>query len=190
MTIEVIVARYGLAAVFAGAAIEGETVAVAAGLLAHERLFALPAAMAAAAAGSFAADQLFFLLGRRFRGARWVEAARRKAGFARAMRALERHPIGFIFAFRFIYGIRTISPIAIGTSKVPARTFLIVNLAAAIVWGAAFPAIGYVFGHGLWLLLGRIRPKPHLVLIAVGIALALIACIQVIRWRRDRAAAS
>src|SRR5690242_20928624 len=71
VSIEAIIARYGVVAVFAGAGFEGETAAVAGGLLAHQGYFALPSAMAAAAAGSLVADQIFFLLGRRFRAHRW-----------------------------------------------------------------------------------------------------------------------
>ena len=60
---------------------------------------------------------------------------------------LERYPRGFIFVFRFIYGFRTISPIAIGTTAVPSRLFWIVNAAAAAVW--VHGAAGAAFGRGL-----------------------------------------
>ena len=50
--LETIIARYGLFAVFAGAALEGETAALIGGLLAHESLLP-PAGVAAAATAGF-----------------------------------------------------------------------------------------------------------------------------------------
>ena len=186
VSIEAIIARYGVIAVFAGAGFEGETAAVAGGMLAHQGYFALPAAMAAAAAGSFFADQLFFLLGRRFREHRWVEAVRRRRAFSRAIELLERYPHAFVFSFRFVYGFRTVSPVAIGTSSVPARIFVVMNLIAAIVWGTLFVAIGYLFGHAVFVLLGRMHGKHHVMLLAAAGVAAVIATIHGIRWWQGR----
>lgn len=187
MSIEAIIARYGVVAVFAGAGFEGETAAVAGGLLAHQGYFALPAAMAAAAAGSCVADQLFFLLGRRFREHRWVRAVRQRPAFARAIGLLERYPRAFVFAFRFIYGIRTVSPVAIGTSSVPAQTFVVMNVVAAAVWGTLFVGLGYLFGHGIEAVIGRVHGLHHVVLIVV-VALAMaVGVLQAFRWWRARA---
>jgi membrane protein DedA with SNARE-associated domain len=187
MSVEAIIARYGLVAVFAGAGFEGETAAIAGGLLVHQGYFPLVPAMIAAALGSFVADQLFFLLGRRFRDHRRVAAIRRRAAFARAIDMLERYPRSFIFGFRFIYGIRTVSPIAIGTSRISSRKFLIVNAVAAAVWGPLFVGLGYLFGHAIETLLGRIAGK-HVLLIGAGAVLVLVAIVQGVRWSRTRAA--
>lgn len=190
MSLDALLQHYGLAALFVGAAVEGETVVVAGGLLAHKGYVPLGGAMAAASAGSFVADQLFFLAGRRFRDHRWVKSVREKPAFARALGWLERYPIGFIFAFRFIYGLRTVSPVAIGTSRVEARTFLIVNIVAAIVWGVTFTTIGYLFGRQFERLLHRFTPPLPLVLGGAGMLAGLLLAIHVGRlawrhWHRD-----
>ena len=188
MTIEAIIAKYGLFALFAGAGIEGETVVVAGGLLAHKGLFSLPGAMAAAAAGSFLADQIFFSLGRYFRDKPWVQRAQQKPVFERALGMLERHPIGFIFAFRFIYGFRTISPIAIGTTKVSTKLFVAINLVAAIVWGIVFTGIGYVFGHSFEKLIARFLPDRHAIVIVGGVIVVIAAMLGGWHWWRSRKA--
>ena len=186
MTIESIIQHYGLFALFAGAGIEGETVVVAGGLLAHKGLFSLPGAMAAAAAGSFVADQIFFSLGRYFRDKPWVRRAREKPIFERALGLLERYPIGFIFAFRFIYGFRTISPIAIGTTKVSTRLFVLINLVAAIVWGIVFTGIGYLFGHSFEKLIERFLPDKHAILIVGGVIVVVAVLLGLWHWWRGR----
>jgi membrane protein DedA with SNARE-associated domain len=177
MTIEAIVARYGLAALFAGAALEGEAAVMAGGILAHKGLLSLPLAMLAAGLGSYTADQAWFYAGRHFRDHKWIAAARAKPAFSRAIAAFERHPTAFIFAFRFLYGLRTVSPIAIGSTNVSARRFAIVNGVSATCWAILFTGIGFLFGHGFEQLLGRIVADRHLwwaigAVVAAGIAFA------------------
>ena len=155
MPIQAILARYGLVGIFLGAGIEGEAVVVAGGVIAHHGLVPLWAAAGAAAAGSCIVDQLWFIAGRRYREHRWVRKVTNKPAFARALRILERYPTGFIFAFRFIYGLRTVSPIAIGTSSIPASRFVPLNIAAAAIWGPAFTLIGYRLGKAAEPLLAR-----------------------------------
>ncbi|MEG3176664.1 DedA family protein [Sphingomonas sp. RB3P16] len=186
MSIETIIAKYGLAALFLGAGLEGETVVVAGGLLSHKGLLPLPGAMAAAAAGSFVADQIFFSAGRYFRGKAWVKRQQQRPIFARALGLLERYPIGFIFAFRFIYGFRTISPIAIGTTKVETRLFVIINAIAAVVWGIVFTGIGYLFGHSFEKLIERFMPQGHTVLYLAGGLVAIAVIVGGVHWWRSR----
>ena len=117
MTLEGLVQHYGLLALLIGAGLEGEAVVVAGGLLAHQGLFPLPGAMAAAACGSFAADQGWFAAGRRLRDRPWVQRVRARPAFARALALLERYPRGFIFAFRFIYGFGRSAPLRSGRRR-------------------------------------------------------------------------
>lgn len=193
MSIDTLVQQYGLFAIFVGAGIEGEAVVVTGGVLAHRGLVPLIPACLCAAAGSFIVDQLWFALGRRFRDHRWVAKVKARPGFARALDLLERRPTGFILAFRFIYGMRTISPIAIGTTKVPLRTFLPLNALAAAIWGPAFTLFGFYVGHALDPLIDRIAGKLHvvaLVALALGVLVAAIELVRHLLRRHAQAPAA
>lgn len=182
-----IISEYGLPGLLAGAAVEGETTVVIGGMMVHRGVLPLVPAIAAAAAGSFLSDQLFFILGRRFRDHAIVRRIQRKPAFAKALSTFERHPLLFVFAFRFLYGLRTVSPIAIGTTQLPARTFFLVNAAAALVWGAAFVCVGVFFGTAIEEAFGRIKSLTH-VLIGTGVvAFILWLVIAIVKWRRTRA---
>ncbi|MGE7204788.1 DedA family protein [Sphingomonas sp. NPDC019816] len=178
LSIEAIVARFGVVAIALGAGLEGETAVVTGGILAHQGLVAWPLAVVAAAVGSFLADQIFFTIGRRARDGRWVGRLRQRRVYARVMTMMEKHPVGFIFAFRFLYGLRTISPVAIGTSDVPTRLFVAVNAVSAACWASLFIGIGYLFGEAFQELAARWRPSlPHILMAA-----ALVMIAAAIGW--------
>ena len=178
MHLEPLIMRYGLVAILLGAGIEGEAVVVTGGVLAHRGLVPLWPACLCAGVGSCAVDQAWFALARRFRGNRWVARARTKPAFARALRLLERYPTAFILAFRFVYGMRTASPIAIGASQVPARKFVPLNMLAAAIWGPAFTLIGYWFGAAIDPWLDRVLGKAHIVALAIVAAAGIALLIQ------------
>lgn len=181
MSVEILIARYGLAAILVGAGVEGETVVVAGGLVAHRGLLPLWGVAVAAMIGSFLADQLFFAIGRYLRGSAWVRKVSAKPTFAAALGALERHPTRFILAFRFIYGLRTISPIAIGTTRVHTRKFVILNAISAVVWGAVFSGIGYLFGNAVERAFGRLT-STHLLIYAGVVLVGGFVMVQGVRW--------
>ena len=171
MNIEALIADYGLWALAVGAVVEGETVLMIGGAMVHRGLLEFGPAWAEAAAGSFAGDQAYFLLARRFRDHPRVQAMIARPAFARAQAVFERHPSLFVFGFRFIYGMRTVSPLAIGVTRYPALRFMAINAVAAVIWAGAFIAAGYAFGRGLHAVFGRLRTAEHLALTVVGVGL-------------------
>ncbi|MBN8845624.1 MAG: DedA family protein [Sphingomonadales bacterium] len=186
MTLSALIARYGLSIIFLGAALEGESVVLAGGLFAHEGCFPLYGVAIAAAAGSFFADQFFFFVGRRLGNRPYVLRLKARAAFAKAAAWIERRPVGFIFAFRFLYGLRTVSPIAIGASNVPARLFICLNALAAVLWGALISTAGYAFGHGIEQLFGRLESAGHILLAGAALVVGVGGTIWLLRRRRVR----
>ncbi|WP_432354802.1 DedA family protein [Agrobacterium sp. rho-13.3] len=170
---EHLIQSYGAFGVFVGAGVEGETAAFLGGVLAHRHIIAFWQVALAAGLGSFVADQFFFLAGRWGKSLQWVQKMTDSALMSRVTGLLETHPTKFILAFRFIYGMRTISPVAIGLSNIPATRFLILNGIAAAVWGITIPAVGYLFGNAVEALFGRLHTHIHF-LIAVGVCIAIV----------------
>jgi len=144
--------------------LEGETIVIIAGIAARDDHLLLPLVILCAFCGSILSDQLMFFLGR-FKGAAFV--ARRPAWQLRAQkvyRLLERYQTGLILGFRFLYGVRNITPFALGMSEVSVRRFVSFNLLGAALWAVSFAWSGYLFGaamesvidkrHRTWILLG------------------------------------
>lgn len=185
MSFELLIANYGLLAIFLGAGIEGETMVMLGGVFAHRHLVGYWSAALAASAGSFAADQLLFFAGRYARHYRPIQKLIEQPTFVRVTQLLERHPTGFIFAFRFLYGLRVLSPIAIGMSSIPTAMFVVLNAAAALIWGPLFTGIGYLFGQGIEQAFGHLSLHRHMFIALGAIVLLLVAGLA---FRRRRLA--
>lgn len=180
-SLEHLISQYGVLAVFLGAAFEGETAVFLGGVFAHRHFMSWWEAATAAAIGSFAADQAWFLAGRYANRLALVQRFLKTDAAQKVSQLLEAHPTGFILAFRFIYGMRTVSPIAIGLSSVPALRFVILNFIAAVVWAVLITTIGYLFGNAVEILFGRLKLHLHMLIAIAAIAVILAALAYLIR---------
>ncbi|HEY8004691.1 MAG TPA: DedA family protein [Phenylobacterium sp.] len=186
--------QYGPIGIFLGAAFEGQTAVIVGGLLARQHILQLWLVLASATAGSGILDYLLFVAGRQFRSHRWVVRATQQVAFARALRFIERFPISYILAFRFIFGLRVASPIAIGVSQVPTWRFALLNILGAIIWATAFTMLGFVFGEAVHNVLGKGHHAGRWTLIAAGAFIALVLIVWAVRYligqvKRARASA-
>lgn len=179
-----LISTYGYVAILVGCFLEGETILVLAGLAAHRGYLDLPLVIVAALAGTFSGDQLFFHIGRRWGPAVVARRPAWKAGIARASRLLETYDTWFILGFRFLYGLRTISPFVVGMSTVKTRRFLALNFVAASIWAVVIGSLGYVLGQALTLVLARIQHYEQEVFAAVAAAGALGWVVHFVRNRR------
>lgn len=176
-----LLSKYGYLAIFVGTFLEGETILVLAGYAAHRGYLSLGWVIAAAFAGSLAGDQLYFHLGRSH-GQRLLNKHPSWASrMAKVQGHLQRHATPYTVSFRFFYGLRTVSPIAIGLTNVSGLRFLILNTCGAAVWAVAFGGAGYVFGAGIETLLGNIQRYEQLLLVFLVVGAIVVWGIQ--RWR-------
>ncbi|MCP9758688.1 DedA family protein [Aquitalea sp. S1-19] len=173
--------QYGYYALFAGTAIEGETVLLAAGFAAHRGWLSLPWVMAVAAAGGFCGDMLAFSLGR-WRGqwllARFPALARHTP---RINTLLDKWHAPLIIGIRFMLGLRTAGPAIMGMSRIPFATFAFYNAIGAAIWASLFASLGYAFGSALTLLLGELKHLEEAAFIAIVCTGALL-----LLWRKLR----
>ncbi len=178
---EQLVTDYGYLAILIGTFLEGEVILVIGGFLAHRGYLDLPVVIAVAFIGTLAGDQLYFYLGRT-RGKRFIDKRPGwKAGSDRVFRLLERHEVLLILGFRFLYGIRTVTPFALGLSGIAPLRYLVLNICGAMVWALVVGTLGYYFGYALEIVIGEIK-KYELLVIGVLIVLAMIAWVGY-RWR-------
>jgi membrane protein DedA with SNARE-associated domain len=183
--------QYGPIGIFLGAGFEGQTALIVGGILARQHILQLWVVLTCATAGSGIVDHLLFVAGRQFRTHRWVVRATQQVAFARALTFIEKYPISYILAFRFIFGLRVASPIAIGVSQVPTWRFTLLNIAGAVIWAGAFTMAGFIFGEAIHNLLGRGHHAGRWTLISAGGVIVVVGLIWAVRYllRRRKARA-
>lgn len=147
--------------------LEGETFVLFAGLAARQDILRLDLLIAVAWLGSFAGDQVYFWIGRRWGHALLRRFPRWSPGVHAALDLLRRYNTWFILSFRFIYGVRNFSSFAMGTSGLSWPRFLILNFIAAGVWAVTFAGAGYIVGATFEHLLGDLALVFGLVMLTI-----------------------
>lgn len=170
---------------FAWTFFEGETFVLFAGFAAAQGLLFAPLLFVAAWLGSFAGDQCYFWIGRRFGLRVLARQPKWRAKVDTALGWLKRYDAGFILSFRFIYGVRNFSSFALGISGINWKRFMILNFTAAGLWAAVFVGAGYLCGHALESMLGEIARDFGLAMLA-GFAVVLVGAHLAHRAHRRR----
>lgn len=154
---ELWIQQFGYLALLVGTFLEGETILVLAGFAAHRGYLNLSGVILAAVIGTLFGEQLFFYLGWKHSDYLLQRRPDWKPRLARVQNLIRDYQIPIMLGFRFLYGLRTITPFTLGASKVPLRLFIPLNLAGALIWALAIGTAGYLFGQTLEVFLGDIK---------------------------------
>ncbi len=173
MNFQSLIEQYGYFAVLIGTFFEGETILVIAGFLAHQGYLKLAGVVAAAFAGAMLGDQLYFYIGR-WKGESFIESRPRlRRHSERVGELLRKHQTWLILGFRFMYGLRTVTPFVLGASNVSPRRFFVLNATGALLWALGIGFAGYYFGKALESVLGHLKEYEMLIIgIVTGIAIS------------------
>ncbi|UCN00866.1 DedA family protein [Sulfurimonas sp. SWIR-19] len=119
---------------------------VAAGVLSFMGKMDLTLSISIAFFGNALGDVLLFWL-TRYQKSMMVEGLRKhRRKLALAHILIKKHGDWVIFIQKFIYGLKTVVPIAIALTKYDFKKFAILNVFAAAVWALAFGLSSYYFG--------------------------------------------
>ncbi|MEY4580723.1 MAG: hypothetical protein RL701_5426 [Pseudomonadota bacterium] len=159
--------QYGYLAIVAGTLLEGEAVLLMAGALAHRGLLALPWVIAAAFVGGVIGDQLWFRLGLYVGPGLIASRPKLKVHQLRAQRFLDRFGVAFVVGFRFVVGLRSVTPLLIGSTRYPAWRFTLLNSLGCALWASTISGLGWALGAGATRVLALAKTAQLLILVGV-----------------------
>jgi membrane protein DedA with SNARE-associated domain len=141
-----LIREWGYPILFIWSVAEGEIGLVMGGLLCHTGDMNVVLAILVAGLGGFVGDQLYFYLGRYNRKytLEFFRDHRRKVALAHLL--LRKYGWPIIFVQRYMYGLRTVLPMAIGTTKYDNKKFALINFISAIVWACVTIIPTYIYG--------------------------------------------
>ncbi len=183
-----LLARFGLPALFLGAALEGDVSMILAGVAAHLGLLDPAAAFLVGAAGAVTSDLGWFGLGRS--GGAFIRGS---AIYRRAGPAIERFADRFglwqIGLARFVYGTRVATMIFWGSRGLRVWRFVAADLPGCLLWAGLLGGVGFVASGSAATFLGRVKRVEVWLLCALILAAMVFAGFHLLarrglaRWR-------
>ncbi|MCL2075869.1 MAG: DedA family protein [Betaproteobacteria bacterium] len=151
-----LLSRYGYVVILVWTFLEGETCVIIAGMLANKLNLNLWLIALCAFIGSFSIDQIMFALGK-YKGESMLSYFPRMAkNVDRASGLFKKYDVALILGFRFIYGVRNVTAILLGISKVNHAKFFILNFIGASIWALTFTFGGYYAGKAFLRFIGMV----------------------------------
>jgi membrane-associated protein len=163
--------------------VPSETTVITAGVLASQGDMHLSLIIVAGGAGAVAGDNTAYFLGHYFEQPlrrRVFSGEKSKARIRWAERQIDERGGELIVIARFIPGGRTVVTFVSGWLEMRWRRFIAFDVIAGFVWAAYAALLGYFGGKAF-----EKAPWKGL-LLAFGIALAVTAAVEVVRWWRRR----
>jgi membrane protein DedA with SNARE-associated domain len=144
---------------------------VAAGVLSFMGEMNLYISMLVAFSANFIGDTTLFYMSRYHKSdvMKYIHKQRRKLALSHLL--LKKHGSWIIIMQKFVYGIKTLIPLAIGLTKYDFTKFTILNLVGSAIWALAFGFGSYASGEALMKTFEVISEKPYIapiILVVVG----------------------
>ena len=133
----------------------GDIVLFAGGLFANRGHLALPLVMLSGFAGALISDNAVYWIGRiggrpligRILKMRFLHFLVNEKSLSKVERYFESHGGKTVFVGRFGPGLRSMTPLFAGVTRMKYYRFVPYNVAAAAVWSVVYSLIGYLFGQ-------------------------------------------
>lgn len=185
MSLEILLQKFGYAAVFFGTFLEGEGILVLAGFFAQQRYLSLVTVIITAFLGSYAGHLFWFWLGRRH-GVKLLERyPKMKRHFGKGLRLFERYGALTIFISQYLYGLRIAGAVIVGISKIRMIEFLIYQAISCLIWSIVIAGLGFYFGEAVERFMGRAGAVQKYALGAIVVVMLIVFLVHRIRERRE-----
>src|SRR5918997_2477337 len=187
---------HGYLVIFLGAALDnfglpssGDIVLFAGGFFANNGQAALPLVMLSGFAGALVSDNSVYWIGRvggrplisRILKIRLLHFLINEKSLEKVEGYFEAHGGKTVFVGRFGPGLRSMTPLFAGVTRMGYLRFVPYNVAAGLVWAVVYSFIGYVFGQYWGELLAVARSFGYTI-----VALVVLVVLSLVLRRRYR----
>lgn len=144
---------------------------VAASVLSYAGKMDLGVSLLVAGSANFLGDSALFYLARYQKGEvmRYLVKQRRQLALSHLW--IKRYGSAIIFMQKYVYGIKTLVPLAIGFTKYHPTRFAIYNFLASILWAVVIGLGGYYSGELFMEIFEAISERPYLAPLVVFVLL-------------------
>ena len=153
----------------------GYVAIIAAGILSHLGEMNIIVSIIIATLANFTGDTLLFYMGRYNKQEMhsYLQKHRRKLALAHIK--IKQYGDAIIIIQKYIYGIKTLVPLAIGLTRYDFKRFSSINAFASIVWGVSVGLSAYYAGSFLVPVVEYLGDHFYFVLLFLAVTVALLA---------------
>jgi membrane protein DedA with SNARE-associated domain len=170
MSIESLLITYGYPILFVGVLIEGETFLILAAYLAHRGYLNQTAIIAIGALATFMIVQALFHAGHRYGPRVLARRPKWQPRISRVQALFHRYGAGMVVGFRFLFGLRTIIPLAIGMVHYPVLRFTLLNAVGAVLWTTVIVLAGNGIAQFIETFVQDLRQHEWLIIVLLALA--------------------
>ncbi|MCR6570699.1 DedA family protein [Campylobacter insulaenigrae] len=128
---------------------------------------------------------LLFILGKYYKKDIMPYFKNHRRKIALAMIKIKKYGDLLLIIQKFIYGVKTIIPIAAGLCKFSFVRFVIINTVASLIWAIALGYVGFIFGNALQDIFEILSHYPYIAPIFI-IILALIIWLYLSKFSKKK----
>jgi membrane protein DedA with SNARE-associated domain len=134
---------------FVGVFFEGEMVLISAIIAAHHGLLNLELVILIGLLATISSDNFHFLFGK-IKGKAWLNNKKKQHSKVKTINEyIEKKSTLFFIFYRFLYGVRGVALIVLGSSDIKYSKFFIISTISSLVWISLFSILGSLFGEVL-----------------------------------------
>jgi membrane protein DedA with SNARE-associated domain len=146
----------------------GMVAIIAAGVLSYSGQMDLTVSIVVAAVANTLGDTLLFYMSRYNRADMMPYILKHRRKIALSHILMKRYGDKIIFFQKFLYGIKTLIPLAIGLTKYSFARFNVLNAISAFIWAVILGLASYQAGGPLIRFVGYIGENPWVMPLIVG----------------------
>ncbi len=135
---------------------------LAAGVLSYAGKMDISSSIAIAFVANFIGDMLLFYMSRYQKSdiMTYLHKHRRKLALSHVL--MKKYGSWVIFIQKYVYGIKTLIPLAIGLTKYDLKRFTLLNFFASAIWAVVVGYGSYISGKSLMSAYEAVADKPYL----------------------------
>src|SRR3990167_996554 len=175
MHYEPLIAHYGYIILVIAMLLTTMVVAILSGLAAHVGYLNLYWAIFIIFSSNLIFTEVYFYIGRGGSARLLKKHPDWNEKIARIEHMIEHYNVWFVLLYRFMVGLRVVTPFVVGSSCVGGMKFFIFNTIGAFVWAVFCVLLGYYFGAMVELLLKDVQYYEKY-------AAAVIIVIAILYW--------
>lgn len=166
-TLQHLIGQYGYFAIALGCFLEGETSILLGVFAAHRGILDAEGVWLAAICGTLIGDNLCFHIGRHMGRPALDKRPAWRPKVARVEKLLQHYGAPMMIGFRFLYGLRYVTPFVFGSLGISPLRFFIYDLIGTVLWASTITLIGVYLASAVQKALAHIQNVEQALVVVV-----------------------